>query len=82
MPLDERNVPLPPDNGGSEDVLAFRSTNRHLPPRYRGDDSPLPPTRQDVKTSWRLIRETAGCRGDSSVTSRSRRVGYIFRSAI
>ena len=38
MPLDERNVPLPPDNDG--------------------------------------------CRGDSPVTSRSRGVGYISRSAI
>jgi hypothetical protein len=43
MPLDERNVPLPPDNGGNEDLFASRSTNRYLPPRYRGDDdSPLP----------------------------------------
>ena len=45
MPLDERNVPLPPDNEGSEDVLASR-------PRYRGnDDSPLPPDppgREDI----------------------------------
>jgi hypothetical protein len=70
MPLDERNVPLPPDNGGDEDVFASRSTNRYLPPRYRGgDDSPLPPTRRDGKTSWRLIREAVGCRGDA-VTAR------------
>jgi hypothetical protein len=52
MPLDERNVPLPPDNEGSEDVLASRSTNRYLPPRYLGnDDSPLPsdpPGREDI----------------------------------
>ena len=48
MPLDERNVPLPPDR----------------------------------KTSWRLPRETPECRSDSPVTSRSRRVSYISRSAI
>ena len=52
MPLDERNVPLRPDNDGSEDVFASRSTNRYLPPRYRGDDdSPLPPDppgREDI----------------------------------
>jgi hypothetical protein len=52
MPLDERNVPLPPDNGGNEDVSSSRSTNRYLPPRYRGDDdSPLPPDppgREDI----------------------------------
>jgi hypothetical protein len=83
MPLNERNVPLPPDNDGNEDVLTSRSTNCYPPPRYQGGDaSPLPPTRQDGKTSWRLPRETAGCRGDSPVTSRSRRVGYISRSAI
>jgi hypothetical protein len=52
MPLDERNVPLPPDNA------------------------------RMGKTSWRLLRETAGCRGDSPVTSRSLRAGYISRSAI
>jgi hypothetical protein len=28
MPLDERNVPLPPDNDGNEDVLTSQSTNR------------------------------------------------------
>ena len=83
MPLDERNVPLPPDNDGNEDVLTSQSTNRYPSPRYQGgDDSPLPPTRQDGKTSWRLLRETPGCRGDSPVTSHSRRVGYISRSAI
>jgi hypothetical protein len=52
MPLDERNVPLPPDNGGNEDVLASQSTNRYPPPRYRGNgDSPLPPDppgREDI----------------------------------
>lgn len=83
MPLDERNGPLPPDNDGNEDVLRPQPTNRYPPPRYQGgDDSPLPPTRQDGKTSWRLPRETAGYRGDRPVTSRSRRVGYISRSAI
>lgn len=83
MPLDEHNVPLPPDNDGNEDVLTSQSTNRYPPPRYQGcDDSPLPPTRQDGKTSWRLPRETPGCCGDSPVTSRSRGVGYISRSAI
>jgi hypothetical protein len=52
MPLDERNVPLPPDNGDNEDVFASRLANRYLPPRYRGhDDSPLPPDppgREDI----------------------------------
>ena len=52
MPLDERNVPLPPDNDGNEDVLTSQSTNRYPPPRYRGgDDSPLPPDppgREDI----------------------------------
>jgi hypothetical protein len=28
MPLDEHNVPLPPDNDGNEDVLTSQSTNR------------------------------------------------------
>ena len=83
MPLGERDVPLPPDNDGNEDVLISQSTNRYPPPRYQGGDgSPLPPTRQDGKTTWRLPRETPGCRGDSPVTSRSRGVGYISRSAI
>jgi hypothetical protein len=82
MPLGERNVPLPPDNDSNEDVLTSQSTNRYPPPRCQGDDSPVPPTRQDGKTSWRLPRETPGCRGDSPVTSRSRGVGYISRSAI
>lgn len=41
MPLDERNVPLPPDNDGNEDVLTSQSTNRS--PYQGGDDSPLPP---------------------------------------
>jgi hypothetical protein len=82
MPLGERNVPLP-DNDGNEDVLTSQSTNRYPPPCCQGgDDSPVPPDRQDGKTSWRLPRETPGCRGDSPVTSRSRRVGYISRSAI
>jgi hypothetical protein len=45
MPLGERNVPLPPDNDGNEDVLTSQSTNRYPPPRCQGgDDSPLPPT--------------------------------------
>jgi hypothetical protein len=35
MPLDGRNVPLPPDNDGNEDVLTSQSTNRY----------PSPPTR-------------------------------------
>ena len=52
MPLDERNVPLPPDDDGNEDVLASQSTNRYLPPRYQGgDESPLPPDppgREDI----------------------------------
>jgi hypothetical protein len=52
MPLDERNVPLPPDNDGNEDVMASQSMNRYLPPRYQGgDDSPLPPDppgREDI----------------------------------
>jgi len=52
MPLDERNVPLPPDNDGIEDVLASQSTNRYPPPRYRDNgDSPLPPDppgREDI----------------------------------
>jgi hypothetical protein len=44
MPLDERNVPLPPDNDGNEDVLTSQSTNRYPSPAYQGgDDSPLPP---------------------------------------
>ena len=34
MPLGERNVPLPPDNDGNEDVLTSQSTNRYPPPRY------------------------------------------------
>jgi hypothetical protein len=52
MPLDERNVPLPPDNDGNEDVLASRSANRYLSGRYLSDDdSPLPPDppgREDI----------------------------------
>ena len=52
MPLDKRNVPLPPDNDGNEDVLASRSPNRYPLPRYRGnDDSPMPPDppgREDI----------------------------------
>ena len=52
MPLDERNVPLPPDNDGNGDVLTSQSTNRCPPPRYQGgDDSPLPPDppgREDI----------------------------------
>jgi len=51
MPLDERNMPLPPDNDGNEDVLASQPTNRYLPPRYQRGDSPLPPDppgREDI----------------------------------
>jgi hypothetical protein len=52
MPLDERNVPLPPDNDGNEHVLISQSTNRYPPPRYQGgEDSPLPPDppgREDI----------------------------------
>ena len=52
MPLDERNVPLPPDDDGNEDVLTSQPANRYLPPRYQGgDDSPLPPDppgREDI----------------------------------
>jgi hypothetical protein len=52
MPLDERNVPLPPDDDGNEDVLTSQSTNRYLPPRNQGGgDSPLPPDppgREDI----------------------------------
>jgi hypothetical protein len=52
MPLDERTEPPPPDDDGNEDVLASQSTNRYLPPRYRGGDhSPLPPDppgREDI----------------------------------
>jgi hypothetical protein len=81
MPLDERNVPLPPDDDGNEDVLTSQSRNPP-PPNQGSGDSPLPQTRQDGKTSWRLIRETAGRRGNGPVTSRSRRAGYISRSAI
>ena len=51
MPLDELNVPLPPDNDGNEDVFTSQ-TNRYPPPRYQGgDDSPLPPDppgREDI----------------------------------
>jgi hypothetical protein len=51
MPLDERNVPLPPDNDGNGGVLTSQSANRY-PPRYQGgDDSPLPPDppgREDI----------------------------------
>lgn len=44
MPLDERNVPLPPNNDGNEDVLTSQSKNRYPSPPYQGgDDSPLPP---------------------------------------
>jgi len=52
MPLDERNVPLPPDDDGNEDVLTAQSRNPYLPPRYQGGgDSPLPPDppgREDI----------------------------------
>jgi hypothetical protein len=41
MLLDERTVPLPPDNDGNEDVLTSQSTNRYPPARYQGGDSPL-----------------------------------------
>jgi hypothetical protein len=51
MPLDERHV-LPPDNDGNEDVLTSQSSNRYLPPRYQGGgESPLPPDppgREDI----------------------------------
>jgi hypothetical protein len=41
MLLDERNVPLPPDNDGNEDVLTSQSTNRYPSPPYQGgDESP------------------------------------------
>jgi hypothetical protein len=84
MPLGERNVPLPPDNDGNEDVLTSQSTNRSTrrPATRAATTHHCPPTRQDGKTSWRLPRETPGCCGDSPVTSRSRGVGYISRSAI
>ena len=52
MPLNQRNVPLPPDEDRDEDVMTSRSPERHLPPRYQGnDDSPLPsdpPGREDI----------------------------------
>jgi hypothetical protein len=51
MPLDERNVPLPPDNDGNEDVLTSQSRNRYLRPRYQDGGSPLPPDppgREDI----------------------------------
>jgi len=50
MPLNKRNVPLPPDDDGDEDVMASRSMFRYVPERYR-DDSPLPPDppgREDI----------------------------------
>ena len=43
MPLGERNVPLPPDNDGTEAVFTPQATTRYPPPRCQGgDDSPVP----------------------------------------
>jgi len=38
MPLNKRNVPLPPDDDGDEDVLASGSLFRYLPERHRAPE--------------------------------------------
>ena len=52
MPLNQRNVPLPPDDDCNEDVMTSQSPERYLPPHRRGsDESPLPPDppgREDI----------------------------------
>jgi hypothetical protein len=49
MPLDERNVPLPPDNDGNENVLTSQSTNRYPPPRCQGGDDIMAPAPRDTR---------------------------------
>jgi hypothetical protein len=49
MPLDERNVPLPPDNDGNEDVLTSQSTNRCPPPRCQGGDDITAPAPRETR---------------------------------
>ena len=51
MPLDTRNVPLPPDNDGNEDILASRSPDRYspLPPDPPGREDIMAPEPQDSR---------------------------------
>jgi hypothetical protein len=62
MPLDEHNVPLPPDNDGNEDVLTSQSTNRstrrpatraatthHCPPDPPGREDIMAPAPRDTR---------------------------------
>jgi hypothetical protein len=52
MPLGERNVPLPPDNDGNEDVLTSPVDEplpaAPLPGRRRLATAPDPPGREDI----------------------------------
>jgi len=68
MPLNKRDVPLPPDDDRDEDVMASRSMFRHRPERYR-NDSPLPPDppgREDIMAPDPPESRKPGTRGSRS----------------